>query len=89
MNYSNLVEMDLCIVGCEKPDTVGSMVLVLRAALVQRPVPLGTHNVYLLHSLKAENLDFSDHLIFPEFCAEFPLCSFSAFVNEIAYHCVS
>lgn len=65
--------------GCEKPDAVASMVLVLRAALVQRTVPLGTDDVYLLLSLKAEDLDFSDHLIFPEFCAEFPLCSFLLF----------
>lgn len=75
--------------GCEKPDAVASMVLVLRAALVQRTVPLGTYDVYLLLSLKAEDLDFSDHLIFPEFCAEFPLCSFSAFLmklHSIVFH---
>jgi len=36
---------DFCSMSCAKPDTVASMVLALRAALVQKPVPFGTHDV--------------------------------------------
>jgi len=43
----------------------------------------------MLLSLKAEDLNFSDHLIFSEFCADFPPFFFSAFVmklHSIGFH---